>query len=209
MVVGALGNLGEDRVGDFLVTLADRFLGAVDDPGVGLVGDDQGEHLRVLGKRVSTEHPSVTPLQVHEVRLPQGRDRTMQAVVDWSYGLLSQDEQRFFRALGMFTGGFTVAAAAAVAMGDDAIDRLADLVAKSLVVADASGIKPRFRLVDTTRAYAIDNCGRLRASVLTAIGWCCPRCSRVCGRPRPVRDCGGMGALPGGHTDVLGPIPAT
>jgi hypothetical protein len=74
MVMGALGDLGEDRVGDFVIALADRFLGAVDDPGVGLVGDDQGEHLWVLGKRVSTEHPSVTPLQVHEVRLPQGRD---------------------------------------------------------------------------------------------------------------------------------------
>ena len=38
----------------------------------------------------------------------------------------------------------------------DAIDRLADLVAKSLVVADVSGAKPRFRLLDTTRAYAIE-----------------------------------------------------
>ena len=38
----------------------------------------------------------------------------------------------------------------------DAIDRLADLVAKSLVVADVSGTKPRFRLLDTTRAYAIE-----------------------------------------------------
>ncbi len=48
--------------------------------------------------------------------------------------------------------------------------------------------------------------GRLRASVLTEIGWCCPCCSRVCGRPRPVRDCGGRGASPGGHTEVVGPI---
>ena len=38
----------------------------------------------------------------------------------------------------------------------DAIDRLADLVAKSLVVADVSGANPRFRLLDTTRAYAIE-----------------------------------------------------
>ncbi len=85
----------------------------------------------------------------------------MRAVVDWSYGLLSEDEQRFFRALGIFAGGFTVEAAAAVALDStttriDAIDRLADLVAKSLVVADVSGARPRFRLLDTTRAYAIE-----------------------------------------------------
>ena len=89
------------------------------------------------------------------------RHRTMQAVIDWSYGLLSEDEQRFFRALGMFAGGFTAEAAAVVAMdatttGADAIGRLADLVAKSLVVADVSGTRQRFRLLDTTRAYAIE-----------------------------------------------------
>jgi predicted ATPase len=89
------------------------------------------------------------------------RHRTMQAVVDWSYRLLSQDEQRFFCALGIFAGGFTVEAAVAVAMdtattGADAIDRLADLVAKSLVVPDVSDTKPRFRLLDTTRAYALE-----------------------------------------------------
>jgi hypothetical protein len=85
----------------------------------------------------------------------------MRAVLDWSYGLLSEDEQQFFRALGIFTGGFAVEAAAAIAVDAadarvDAIDRLADLVAKSLVVADVSGAKPRFRLLDTTRAYAIE-----------------------------------------------------
>ena len=94
-------------------------------------------------------------------RAAMPRHRTMRAVVDWSYGLLSQDEQRFFRALGVFTGDFNVEAAAAVAMDAattsiDAINRLADLVAKSLVVADVSGAKSRFRLFDTTRAYAIE-----------------------------------------------------
>src|SRR4029077_1026544 len=45
------------------------------------------------------------------------RHRTMQAVADWSYGLLSEDDQRFFRVLGIFAGGFTGEAAAAIAMG--------------------------------------------------------------------------------------------
>src|SRR5947207_13609685 len=85
----------------------------------------------------------------------------MRAVVEWSYGLLSEAEQRFFRALGIFAGGFTVEAAAVVAIdtGDtpcEVIALLPALVAKSLVVADASGAKPRFPLLDTTRANAIE-----------------------------------------------------
>src|SRR6266851_5027471 len=101
------------------------------------------------------------PLLTARRRTSMPRHRTMRAVVDLSYGLLSEDEQRFFRALGIFAGGFTVEAAAAGAVDPadtpcEAIDRLADLVAKSLVVADVSGAKPRFRLLDTTRAYAIE-----------------------------------------------------
>src|SRR5713226_9055716 len=101
------------------------------------------------------------PLLGSRRRTATPRHRTMRAVLDWSYGLLSEDEQPFFRALGIFTGGFTVEAAAAVAMGAaskrvDAINRLADLVAKSLVVADCGSAETRFRLLDTTRAYAIE-----------------------------------------------------
>jgi predicted ATPase/DNA-binding winged helix-turn-helix (wHTH) protein len=93
-----------------------------------------------------------------------GRHRTMRAVIDWSCDLLNPEEQLFFKALGIFSGGFTVEAAAAVAMdsataGIEAIDRLGDLVAKSLVVADVSGTRPRFRLLETIRAYAIEILG--------------------------------------------------
>jgi predicted ATPase len=105
-----------------------------------------GDGLHLLGTRRRTTAP---------------RHRTMRAVVDWSYGLLAEDEQEFLRSLGIFAGGFSVEAAAAVVPDaaktrNDAIDRLADLVTKSLVVVDASGAQPRFRLLDTTRAYAIE-----------------------------------------------------
>ena len=107
------------------------------------------QSLQLLGTRRRTAMP---------------RHRTMRAVIDWSYGLLGEDEQRFFRALGIFAGGFTVEAAAAVAADAamthvDAIDPLVELVAKSLVTADVSGAKPRFWLFDTTRAYVL---GELR-----------------------------------------------
>ena len=89
------------------------------------------------------------------------RHQTMRAVVDWSYTLLSEDERRFFRALGSFRSAFTMDAAAAVAMdaGVHAMDGLADLATKSLVVADVGGIEPRFRLLDTTRAFALEMLG--------------------------------------------------
>ena len=104
------------------------------------------------------------PLLGTRSRKKAPRHRTMQAVIDWSYSLLSEDEQRFFRALGIFSGGLTAEAAAAVALepertGFNSIDRLADLVSKSLVVADVSGAALRFRLLDTTRAFAIDKLG--------------------------------------------------
>jgi predicted ATPase/DNA-binding winged helix-turn-helix (wHTH) protein len=120
------------------------------------------EVLGVGGLAARLDHS--LPLLTARRRPSMPRHRTMRAVVDWSYRLLSEDEQLFLRALGIFAGGFAVEAAAAVALDPattriDAIDRLADLVAKSLVVADVSGAKPRFRLLDTTRAYAIEQLG--------------------------------------------------
>jgi predicted ATPase len=118
------------------------------------------EVLGVEGVAAHLDH-SLPVLSARRRASAMPRHWTMGAVVDWSYGLLSDDEQRFFRVLGIFAGGFTVEAAAAVAIHsadtpDEAIDRLADLVAKSLVVADVSGARPRFRLLDTTRAFAIE-----------------------------------------------------
>jgi len=89
------------------------------------------------------------------------RHRTMRAALDWSYGLLSTSEQAVFRRLGIFSGGFTLAAAAAVAEDrDQSEDRIVGhvlgLAEKSLVVTDVDGAQPRFRLLHTTRIYALE-----------------------------------------------------
>jgi predicted ATPase/DNA-binding winged helix-turn-helix (wHTH) protein len=88
------------------------------------------------------------------------RHQTLRATLDWSYGLLTGDVQLLFRRLAIFAGSFTLEAAANVASDvfarrTQAVDGLADLVAKSLVAAEVSGGESRFRLLDTTRAYAL------------------------------------------------------
>ncbi len=87
------------------------------------------------------------------------RQQTMRRAIEWSYDLLDEPEQRFFRQLAIFAGGWTLEAAAAVCGGGDAqaatiLDMLASLVDKSLVAQgeDAEG-EPRFRLLELIRAY--------------------------------------------------------
>lgn len=89
------------------------------------------------------------------------RHRTMRAALDWSYDLLPPSEQTVFRRLAIFAGGFTLAAAAVVAddagqSGDEVVELVLELAAKSLVAADPNDEEPRFRLLDTTRAYALE-----------------------------------------------------
>jgi len=89
------------------------------------------------------------------------RQRTLRATLDWSHELLTEAERRLFRRLAVFSAGFTVDAAAAIIVntGLDAgtvMDGIANLVMKSLVAADSSDTKPWFRLLDTTRAYALE-----------------------------------------------------
>ncbi|HTX48334.1 MAG TPA: AAA family ATPase, partial [Caulobacteraceae bacterium] len=89
------------------------------------------------------------------------RQRTLQATLDWSCGLLSAADAAVFRRLGVFTGGFTLEAASHVAAhGElDALevtDAVASLVAKSLVVAETDGGRTRYRFLETTRMYALE-----------------------------------------------------
>jgi predicted ATPase/DNA-binding winged helix-turn-helix (wHTH) protein len=88
------------------------------------------------------------------------RHQAMSAVLDWSYQLLPERERTILRRLAVFAGDFLLESAAAVAGGVDiaapeVVDAVANLVAKSLISADVGGPTVRYRLLDTTRAYAL------------------------------------------------------
>ena len=84
------------------------------------------------------------------------RQRTLESTLDWSYNLLNENEQRVFRALGVFVDGFDLAAVAAVTKAPltTTMQVLEALVAKSLVVRIDHGDRTRFGLLETLTAYA-------------------------------------------------------
>ena len=87
------------------------------------------------------------------------RQRTLQATLDWSYGLLSESERVVFHRLAVFVGQFTLEAALAVVTSaevprEQVFAAIDSLVAKSLVAAGPARAAMRYRLLDTTRAYA-------------------------------------------------------
>jgi predicted ATPase/DNA-binding winged helix-turn-helix (wHTH) protein len=89
------------------------------------------------------------------------RHKTLHAALDWSYGLLSEGERLVLRRLAVFVGHFTLDAALEV-VTSAALDRstvfsaIDSLVAKSMVATHPIGAMMRYRLLDTTRAYALD-----------------------------------------------------
>jgi predicted ATPase/DNA-binding winged helix-turn-helix (wHTH) protein len=89
------------------------------------------------------------------------RQKTLQATLDWSYGLLSGLERVVLRRIAVFVGHFTLDAALAVATSATVDQSLVfgaidSLVAKSMVATSPIGAMMRYRLLDTTRAYALE-----------------------------------------------------
>ena len=92
------------------------------------------------------------------------RQKTLRALIDWSHDLLDDRERMLFRRLGIFVNGFTLEAATAVGTSDDLgeldlFDVLASLVDKSLVLAEPAGDALRYRMLESTRAYAREKLG--------------------------------------------------
>jgi predicted ATPase len=89
------------------------------------------------------------------------RQQTLRASVDWSHALLTEPERVLFRRLAVFLGGFDLDAAQAVAGSGELeryqiLDQLTLLVDKSLVVAENTGARTRYRLLETVRQYALE-----------------------------------------------------
>jgi predicted ATPase len=98
------------------------------------------------------------PLLTGGARDTPERQRTLRATIEWSYELLTSEEQRLFARLGVFVGGCTLEAAEAVCDAD--LDTLQSLVEKSLL----RFTNERYWMLETIREYALD---RLDASSAT------------------------------------------
>ena len=99
--------------------------------------------------------------------LPE-RQRTLRSAIDWSYELLEAGEQGLFRRLGVFSGGFTLETAQAVASSDskeagvqlapeEVLEDVTSLTGKSLIQVDSrdsDGV--RYRLLESVREYALE-----------------------------------------------------
>ena len=86
--------------------------------------------------------------------------RTLRATLDWSYDLLESDEQALLAELATFAPGFSLSAVEALTEGASqdryGLDVLSELVAKSMVIAEAKHGMTRLRLLETVRAYALE-----------------------------------------------------
>jgi predicted ATPase/DNA-binding winged helix-turn-helix (wHTH) protein len=107
------------------------------------------------------------------------RHRTLRASFDWSYEPLEPVVQAVFRQLGIFSGRFTLDAACAVVASKSVnstavVEAVSGLVEKSLVAIDINGSAIGYRLLQTTRAYALEklaNSGEFHDVALRHLTW--------------------------------------
>src|SRR4029077_11012154 len=129
--------------------------------GVALAIELAASHVGSLGIRGTAERlDNRFGLLWHGRRTALPRHETLNAMLDWSYGLLSEREKVVLCGLSVFVGNFTLQAAGSVAAETETneaeiIDAVASLVAKSLISTTVINGSAYYRLLDATRAYAI------------------------------------------------------
>jgi predicted ATPase/class 3 adenylate cyclase len=100
---------------------------------------------------------SLDALGTGAIDLPE-RQRTLRATVEWSVGLLEDGERSLLETAAVFTGGWTIEAAAQVARleEDRALELLEALARHSLIQLDSTGPGPRCRMLETVRAFVAE-----------------------------------------------------
>lgn len=119
-------------------------------------------HLPLIALVERLEHP--LEVLVDGPRDAPARLRTLRDGLAWSYSLLSADEQRLFRRLAVFAGGFSLEHADQVANHDKAfgggiLGGISSLVDSSLVVRGATEAAPRYGMLETIREFAAEQLG--------------------------------------------------
>ncbi|NWB97054.1 helix-turn-helix transcriptional regulator [Pseudomonas gingeri] len=119
----------------------------------------QVAHLGIHG--LLTQLQGSFRLLTHDNQVTLGRHQTLRATLDWSFELLNACEQACLRRLGIFRGGFTLESAAAVIVGEHIephmiFASITQLVAKSLLNVEVGDEEVFYRLLDTTRSYALE-----------------------------------------------------
>jgi predicted ATPase len=94
-------------------------------------------------------------------RMSLSRHQTMRALIDWSFDLLSEGERTFFIRLAAFAAGWSSDAAEYVCRfgaleGADVVELLSSLVNKSMIAMEVVSERARYRLLESTRAYAYE-----------------------------------------------------
>lgn len=94
-------------------------------------------------------------------RVPKERHRTLLSLIDWSYELLSEEEQKVLRRLSLFRGGWTTEAAECICSDTTLRARqvrstIERLVEKSLVIFEDKGSVTRHRLLETVRQHGVE-----------------------------------------------------
>ena len=167
--------------------------------GIALAIELAAARVRTIPIEKLSEHLELRVLSGGRDRQP--RQQTMRALIDWSYNLLTPEEQDFMRRCAPCMGGFTLESAIALCGTDDVgtIDLVSSLVDKSLFVMDAREADGRYRLLEPIRQFArekLEEIGETQgasqrhAQVYAAIArdgyeeWDTSPCSRLAGAIR-------------------------